>query len=185
MDKLLPTLGIVAVVVVVLALAITGWRRRVRRDAPAGGGYSVPGTLSGALAESDALYVATTKGGESLERLALPGLSFRGKARVGVRPEGVEIAVTGELPAFVPASVLTGVGAATVTIDRVVERDGLLRLGWTTSGGAAADSYFRVVDPAGRAALTAAIQSILPGAAHRDGDDGTDTTDSTDSESEV
>ncbi|ODA90445.1 hypothetical protein ATY41_02115 [Leifsonia xyli subsp. xyli] len=66
---------------------------------------------------------------------------------------------------FIPASAFTGTGQATVTIDRAVERDGLLRVGWTTSGGAVADSYLRVVDPASRGSLTAAIQAILPGQA--------------------
>ena len=63
---------------------------------------------------------------------------------------------------FIPAAVVSGVGTASVAIDRVVERDGLVRLGWTTSGGTAADSYFRVVDPAGRAQLAAAIEQIVP-----------------------
>ncbi|MGO4534243.1 PH-like domain-containing protein [Leifsonia sp. 2MCAF36] len=162
MDKLLPALGILAVVIVVLALAVVGWRRRVQRDSGAGGGYSTPGTLSAPTAEADVLYVATTKAGQHLERLALPGLAFRGAATVSVRPEGVTLAVTGESPVFVPSAVVSGVGAASVAIDRAVERDGLLRLGWTTSGGTAADSYFRVVDPAGRAQLAAAIETIVP-----------------------
>ncbi|MDR6970719.1 hypothetical protein [Leifsonia shinshuensis] len=162
MDKVLPTIGILAVLAIVIGLAVLGWRRRVRRDSPAGGGYSTPGTLSAPVAEVEALYVATTRGGEHLERLALPGLSFRGNATVAVRPEGVSIAVTGEPAVFVPASVLTGVGVASVAIDRAVERDGLVRLGWTTSGGTAADSYFRVVDPAGRAQLIAAVEATVP-----------------------
>jgi hypothetical protein len=177
-DKLLPTLGILAVVVIVLALAIVGWRRRVRRDSGAGGGYSTPGTLSAPLAEAAALYVATTKAGQHLERLALPGLAYRGKATIAVRPEGVAIAVTGETPVFIPAAVVSGVGAASVAIDRAVERDGLLRLGWTTSGGAAADTYFRVVDPAGRAQLAAAIEQIVPDQPEAAASDatGSDTT---------
>lgn len=162
MDKLLPTLAILAVVVIVLALAIVGWRRRVQRDSGSGGGYSTPGTLSAPTAQADALYVATTKAGQHLERLALPGLAFRGAATVTVRPEGVELAVNGESPVFVPAAVVSGIGTASVAIDRAVERDGLLRLGWTTSGGTAADSYFRVVDPAGRAQLATAIEQIVP-----------------------
>ncbi|MGO4300357.1 PH-like domain-containing protein [Leifsonia sp. RAF41] len=162
MDKLLPTLGILAIVIVVLALAIVGWRRRVQRDRASGGGYSTPGTLSAPTAEAEVLYVATTKAGQHLERLALPGLAYRGSATVTVRPEGVALAVTGEPPVFVPAAVVSSIGTASVAIDRAVERDGLLRLGWTTSGGTAADSYFRVVDPAGRAQLAAAIEQIVP-----------------------
>jgi len=167
-DRALLTILIVAVVVIVLALALFGWRRRVRRDAASGGGYSTPGTLGAPTAEADVLYVATTKAGQHLERLALPGLAFRGAATVTVRPEGVELAVTGEPPVFVPSAVVSGVGLASVAIDRAVERDGLLRLGWTTSGGTAADSYFRVVDPAGRAQLAAAIEDIVPRASAPD-----------------
>lgn len=168
MDKVLPTLGILAVVVIVLALAVAGWRRRVQRDRASGGGYTTPGTLSAPTAEADVLYVATTKAGQHLERLALPGLAYRGNGTVIVRPEGVSLAVTGEQGVFIPAAVVSGVGTAGVAIDRAVERDGLLRLGWTTSGGTAADSYFRVVDPAGRAQLIAAIQTIVPGASAPD-----------------
>jgi hypothetical protein len=162
-DKLLPTLGILAVVVLVATLAILGWRRRVRRDAVVGGGYPAPAALT-LTTVVEVLYVATTKGGEHLERLALPGLAFRGTGAVEVAAEGVSVRVGGEQPVFLPASALTGLGAATVAIDRVVERDGLLRLGWITIGGSSVDSYFRVVDPAGRGRLTAAIEGILPAA---------------------
>lgn len=162
MDKLLPTLAIVVVLLVVLLLALWGWRRRVRRDAPAGGGYPAPAQPGAQTAAADVLYVATTKAGEQLERLALPGLTYRGKGTLAVSPDGVSIRVAGEQPVYIPASALTGVGAATFTIDRVVERDGLLRFGWTTSGGIPADSYFRVTDPARRDTVTAAIHDILP-----------------------
>jgi hypothetical protein len=161
-DRVLPTVAIIVVLIVVLLLILMGWRRRVRRDRDAGAGYPEPSGSSTPLAEIGALYVATTKAGEPLERLALPGLAFRGNAAVSVSGDGVRIAVTGEPPVFIIASALTGVGAATVAIDRVVERDGLVRISWLTSGGAAADSYFRVVDPAGRAQLTAAIEQIVP-----------------------
>ncbi|MCI0155677.1 hypothetical protein KNO15_03075 [Leifsonia shinshuensis] len=168
MDKLLPTIGILLVVIVVLVLAIVGWRRRVRRDAPAGGGYPSPDTVSAVTASAEVLYVATTAAGEPLERLALPGLAYRGRGTVEVSGDGVQLRVTGEQPVFIPAGALSGIGASTVAIDRVVERDGLLRLGWTTSGGAAADSYFRVVDPAGRGRLTSAVEDIIPAASTPD-----------------
>ncbi|MBN9632103.1 MAG: hypothetical protein J0I18_16065, partial [Actinobacteria bacterium] len=63
MDKLLPTIGILLVVIVVLALAIVGWRRRVRRDAPAGGGYPAPESVPAVTASAEVLYVATTASG--------------------------------------------------------------------------------------------------------------------------
>ncbi|KRC51197.1 hypothetical protein ASE16_09760 [Leifsonia sp. Root227] len=167
MDKLVPTLVVAAVLVVALLLIVWGWRRRVRRDRPAGGGYAARTDARGEapaqpIATAESFYVATTKGGEHLERLALPGLSFRGKATVSVAADGVTIAVTGEQPVYIPVSAISGLGAATTAIDRVVEKDGLLRLSWTTSGGAAADSFFRVVDPADRAPIVGAVESILP-----------------------
>ncbi len=122
MDKLLPTIGILLVVIVVLALAIVGWRRRVRRDAPAGGGYPAPEAVPAVTASAEVLYVATTAAGEPLERLALPGLSYRGRGTVEVSADGVQLRVTGEQPVFIPAGALTGIGASTVAIDRVVER---------------------------------------------------------------
>lgn len=161
MDRLLPTVVTVVVLLVLVLLAVWGWRRRVRRDAPAGGGYPLPETSAAPGVVADVLYVATTKAGEQLERLALPGLSFRGTAALSVASDGVTIRVAGEEPVFVPAGALTDVGAASYTIDRAVERDGLLRLGWTTSGGAPADSYFRVTDPAGPGPVSAAIQDII------------------------
>jgi hypothetical protein len=164
-DKLLPTLVIVAVLAVLVLLAVLGWRRRVRRDRSSGGGYPLPERPAAATVTADVLYVATTRAGDQLERLALPGLAFRGKGSLAAAPDGVTVRVAGEQPVFLPATALSSVGTATYAIDRAVERDGLLRLGWTTSGGTAADSYFRVVDPAGAAPVTAAIQDIIPAAA--------------------
>ncbi|AGW41278.1 hypothetical protein O159_11930 [Leifsonia xyli subsp. cynodontis DSM 46306] len=165
MDKLLPVLGTLAVVALAFALALAGWRRRVRRDALAGGGYPAPETPAASAATADVLYVATTRAGEHLERLALPGLAYRGKGTVDVSSDGLCLVVAGEQPVFIPASALTGTGPASVAIDRAVEPGGLLRVGWTTSGGVPSDSYFRVVDPALRGSLTVAIDRILPGSA--------------------
>ncbi len=164
MDRALPTIAIVAVLLVVLLLILMGWRRRVRRDADAGAGHTPPATRTEPVASVAVLYVATTKAGEPLERLALPGLAFRGRAVVDVFAEGVTLSITGEDPVHIPVGALDGVGAATFTIDRVVERDGLVRLSWTTSGRVAADSYLRVIDPADREPLLAALGTILAAA---------------------
>ena len=163
MDKFLPTVVIVVVLVLVYLLMLWGWRRRKKRDSSAGAGYELPAGGGGSiLAQAETFYVATTRSGEPLERLAIPGLSFRGRAHVAVDDAGVTLAITGEDPVFITAAALSGIGAATVTIDRVVERGGLLRLSWTTQGGVAADSYLRVIDPAERASVLEAVESLLP-----------------------
>jgi hypothetical protein len=162
MDKLVPTIAVIAVLVLVLALMLWGWRRRSRRDATAGGGYDVPDHADTALAEAETLYVATTRGGNHLERLALPSLKFRGRAHMTVAPSGVTVTIHGEPPVFIRSAALVGIGTANTAIDRVVEKDGLLKLSWTTSAGVAADSFFRVIDPSDRAPLIGSIESLLP-----------------------
>ncbi|MFF1572155.1 hypothetical protein ACFVWR_05365 [Leifsonia sp. NPDC058292] len=162
MDKVLPTIVVVVVLVLALGAMYWGWRRRGRRDASAGGGYPVPAGQAAPLAEAETFYVASTKAGNHLERLALPGLKFRGRARLTISRDGVTIAIHGEEPVFVAGNAISAIGAATTAIDRAVEKDGLLRLSWTTTGGVAADSFLRVVDPADRAPVIGAIESLLP-----------------------
>lgn len=162
MAKALPTLIILIVLALVALLMFRGWRLRTRRDRPAGGGYPRPRGLGATRAKAGGFYVATTKSGQSLERLSLPGLRFRGRGALLASANGVLITVRGEDPVYIPSSALTGVGSARVTIDRVVERDGLMRLSWRTSGGVGADSYFRVEDPADRIPVMAAVEALVP-----------------------
>lgn len=134
--------ALVGVLVVGLAawLMWRSWRRRSRRDASVGA-YAVPGGLGAPTVEAEALYVATTPAGSPLERLALPGLAFRGAARVEVHPEGVLLRIVGEQPSFVPASALVGAGTASYAIDRGVEPEGLVAITWvpgSSASGAAA-----------------------------------------------
>ena len=136
-----------------------------KRDAGLGAGYDVPADASVATRDTDTLYVATTPHDKPLERLVLPNLGFRGTATVSVAPDGVTLAITGADLVFIRASALLGIGLATWAIDRVVETDGLVWIAWTTSGGAAVDSYIRVIDPAERTSLIGAVNDILPASA--------------------
>ena len=127
------------------------WRARKRRDA----GYAPAAReLAGdVIAEfSHVGYVSTTPAGAPFERVAVPGLTFKGWADVTVRRDGVEIAVQGERPVVIPATQLTGAGAASGRIGKVVERDGLALVSWRGVGGSQGDrdleSSFRFSTPA-------------------------------------
>jgi hypothetical protein len=109
------------------------WRRRSRRDA-AIGSYPVPTGLGEPSVDAEVLYVATTPAGRPLERLALPGLGFRGAGHVAIHPEGVLLRIAGEQPTFVPAPQLVGAGTASYAIDRGVEPDGLVAITWVPRG---------------------------------------------------
>lgn len=151
----------VAAVLALIAVLAWAWWRRSRRDAglvaPAGdapAGAAIRATFP-------ALYVATTRDGEPLERLAIKGLGFRSKADVTVTDAGVALDLTGQPRVFLPTDRIAGVAQATVAIDRVVERDGLVRLSWRPDDVTVVDSYLRPQDASARA-LADAVAGILP-----------------------
>lgn len=160
MDKLVPGLIIVAIVVLVFAVMWRSWRRRASTDAA----HGVDGIPEGYASDQDFAiqYVATTKADQPLERLALPGLGFRGYARLSVAAVGASITVTGEDAVFLPAPSLRGIDTAHVTIDRAVEPGGLVRISWTLPDGIPCDSYVRFIDPSDQRPALDALQRVIP-----------------------
>ncbi len=152
----------VAVALALLALGVWAWRRRMRRDSglAAPVGEAPAGTPVRAV--FPALYVATTRHGEPLERLAVKGLAFRSRADVTVTDAGVAIDLTGQPRVFLAADRILDVAQSTVAIDRVVERDGLTRLDWRADDGTVVDSYFRPQDASARALADAVSGILLP-----------------------
>lgn len=150
-------LGVAVVILGVLAVA---WWLRFRRDR----GMMPPSAPLPAdarvLGEFPALYVATTRPGEPLERLAIRGLAYRSRAVVTVTDAGIAVALTGQPDIAIAAADIDDVAQATVAIDRVVEPDGLTRVRWRIDPATPVDSYFRPQDHSARA-LTEAIRSIL------------------------
>jgi hypothetical protein len=161
MDRTLPAVITGLVVIALFALMWRSWRARRRRDSGLAAGYPAPAAESVALVTVSCFYVATTPRDRPLERLAISGLGFRARAQIAVTDAGVWLSPRGESPVFLPAASLELLAPATVAIDRVVEKDGLLRLGWRLSDSdLPVDSYFRIVDSADRRELSAAIRSI-------------------------
>jgi hypothetical protein len=158
MDKLAPTVVIGIVFVGILVLMVLSWRRRSRRDA--GIAPRPVAELGAELAAADGFYVATTAHEKPLERLVPAGLGFRGRARLTVFGGAVSIAVDGSDAVLIPAADIVATAPATWTIDRVVERDGLLLIAWTAGDGSTADSYVRIVDADERERLMDAIRQI-------------------------
>jgi len=158
-------LVMIAVAVGLLALGAFAWRRRSRRDA----GITAPfGDLPDAAAVqtvSTGFYVATTRHGEPLERLAIRGLGFRSRVDVTVTDRGVALDLVGQPRMFVATERIASVGLATTAIDRVVEPGGLVRLAWrarrTDGTTETVDSYLRPQDESAQV-LAAAITAILP-----------------------
>jgi hypothetical protein len=147
---------------VLLLLMVVGWRARQKRQSSIALPDAVPAALGTIFGIFDGLYVATTVAGEPLNRIAVNGLGFRSKVSVTVAESGIVLALRGTPDIFVPVAVLRDVTRATWTIDRVVERDGLVLIAWTlgqTPTETRVDSYLRLDEPQ---PLLDAINSIFP-----------------------
>lgn len=141
----------IAAAVAILAALALGWRLRTRRDRGLRAPFGEPPVGAVAAHWFPALYVATTRHDEPLERLAIKGLAFRAKAELIVADSGLVIDLAGQPRIHVPAERIASVGQSTVAIDRVVEKDGLVRVTWRIDDATLVDSYFRPQDASARA----------------------------------
>jgi hypothetical protein len=154
-----------AILLLALLGMFLGWRARRRRQSSLPAPLTVPADLGAALFSVETLYAATTLAGEPLNRVAVRGLGFRGRATVTVVPTGVILGIAGTAEIFIPSSAIRAVERATWTIDRVVEAGGLVCIAWTLGAGTDeardVDSYFRVTESTDPVPLIRAIQGVL------------------------
>lgn len=104
----------------------------------------------------EAYYVSTVFAKTALTRVWAHGLGGRGKAYLAISPEGVSISRLGEIGFLIPSNSLSGLTRASATIDKAVERDGLLVLIWKLGEDELA-THLRIVDPAKRRAIESLI----------------------------
>ena len=164
MDRALPTILIVMLVVVAAALMLVGWRARRRRQSGVAAPLDPPAELGPATVDVEGWYVATTPVDEPLERIAVHGLGFRARARVTVHPEGIVLDRRGSDAVHLPTADLRTAGRATWAIDRVVEPEGLIVIGWML-GSSPVETYLRFPDRTDAERLLAAVTELLPGSA--------------------
>lgn len=155
-------LVIVLVAVALLGVLAWAWWRRSRRDAALVAPVGEAPADAAVRSIFPTLYVATTRHGEPLERLAIRGLGFRSRSDVTVTDAGVALDLTGQPRIWIGVPRIVEVAQATVTIDRVVERDGLVRLSWRLDDGTVVDSYLRPQDASARALADAVSGILLP-----------------------
>jgi hypothetical protein len=78
----------------------------------------------------DCLYVATVYANNPLERIWAYGLAGRGRAQVGSASGYLVINRTGERDLAIPLSSIERLGRGGATIDRGVEKSGLVQIQW-------------------------------------------------------
>jgi hypothetical protein len=161
MDRSLFVVLTIAFVVLVIGLMVLGWMARRRRQAGLGRPAEAPAELGAILLETPMLYVGSTYAADPLNRVTTGGLGFRAKAALIVAETGVVLGIPGQQDTFIPRAALVGVGRGTWTIDRVVERDGLLVISWLL-GDSTLDSYARLTGTASMQEVVGAIQNLIP-----------------------
>ena len=145
MDRELATVIIGAVFLLAMFGMIMGWRARSRKQADFAVLETVPADLGDIVAVGNGLYVATTLSDQPLERVSVRGLGFRSRVTVTVAREGVVVALTGQEPVFIAKHALRRAQHGTWTIDKAVEKGGLLVITWML-GDHEVDSYLRLDD---------------------------------------
>lgn len=159
-ERVVPAAAVIGLLLLLLVLMYLGFRARQRRQSGIPHPLEVPTDTGARLIELDVLYVASTVLDQPLERIAVQGLGFRARASVAVFDRGVALGIAGEPDAWLPASDIAQVDRSTFVIDRVVERNGLVRITWRL-GGDPIDSYLRVTNGPDQTALITAIRSIV------------------------
>ena len=164
------------VVAAIIALSFWGmyrsWKRRSKTSQATGPSASTAVEATVSPAESSifsVFYVATTPTEVPLQRLNLPGLGFRAKAKIQILSDVIEIAPAGEVPTRIAAASFLGIRSARVAIDRVVEKDGLTAIDWVATNTVTHErslvtSYFRIPNIRLREGFEANLEAF--GAAH-------------------
>ncbi len=127
----------------ILLLMLWAWRRRLTRDSALAAPLGVPEHAE-VQARHEVLYVSTTKHDQPLERLTVAPLAYRARGELAVTDRGVALCLDGAPTVFLAKNRLKDVGRATVTIDRVVEPGGLVKLVWDVADAHPVDSYLRL-----------------------------------------
>lgn len=150
----------IGVALLILLAMFFAWRRRLRRDSAHIAPIGVPEHAE-VLSRHEILYVSTTRHEQPLERLAITPLAYRARGEIAVTDRGAALCLDGSPTVFLASSVLVSVDRATVTIDRVVEPGGLVRVAWKTQVDTTVDSYLRVTTGDAQK-LISELQRLIP-----------------------
>ncbi|WP_101649967.1 hypothetical protein [Brevibacterium ihuae] len=161
MDRLIPALIVVGVIVALFALVAWGWTARRRAQtaqfpAPARPVEGMP--VRGEPVAG--MYVATTLADQPLERVAAHGLGLRTSAFLAIADDGVIIDRDGVDDLLIPVHDISGVSTASGMIGKFVEKDGLIVISWRL-GDTAVDTGFRTRAAADRTPTIDHIRQLI------------------------
>lgn len=160
MDKAVGTVVVLTLIVAALTLMALSWQRRQRRDI-ALGMASTGGDRGMSIFSLTCFYVATTPASNPLERLGIPGLAFRARARISIESSCIVIEPRGEIATVISLAQIQNVREASVAIDRSAGLNSLTALDWTASNGEELTSFLRIPRRTDRQLFIAGLTQLL------------------------
>lgn len=139
--ELIGTAMILLVFLVVWRVYVSVQRRKVQQQSQ----LQKPKPSIGGVELGDVFYASTVFGDSQLNRVWAHGMGGRGKAKLFIDPQGISLERVGEPSIFIPKEDFLAMGRVSATIDKGVEKNGLLALTWTL-GGTAVVTNLRVVN---------------------------------------
>lgn len=118
-----------------------------------------PKPSAGGVDFGPVFYASTVFANSPLTRVWAHGLGGRGKANLFLSHDGISIERVGEPSILIPNDDLQAMTRESATIDKGVERDGLLALVWEL-GGQKLITNLRIVDPSRRGIIESEITNL-------------------------
>ena len=145
MDRIVLTVGFLALWVVLVLLMWKGWRGRARRQQDAIGELPVvPAELGERLIEpSTGLYVGSTLAPSWQDRVAVGDLGFRASSELSRYRTGVLLERHGASPIWIPEESIRAIRTERGLAGKVMTKDGVLVIRWQLPSGTEVDTGFR------------------------------------------
>lgn len=143
--ELIGTIAILLVFLVVWRVYVSVQKRKKLQQSQ----LQKPKPSIGGVELGDVFYASTVFGDSQLNRVWAHGLGGRGKAKLFIDPAGISLERTGEPSILIPKEDLVAMSRVSATIDKGVERNGLLALTWKL-GETVLVTNLRVVNPKNR-----------------------------------
>lgn len=105
-------------------------------------------------------YVSTVFTEKPLDRVWAHGLGIRGNAQIAFAESGIGISRTGESGFWIPKEALSSFNLQSATIDKGVEKDGLIAINWRL-GSRAVTSVLRVTVEQSRRQVIFELEKLI------------------------
>jgi len=148
-----------ALILMVFVIAWRVYRSVQRRKLEQQKNLTAPKSSQGGVDYGDVFYASTVLSESPLTRIWAYGLGGRGKAKLFLSESGISLERVGEPSLLIPKSDLRQVTRSSATIDKGVERGGLLSLVWKL-GDTELITNLRVVSPQRRNEIEEAIEKV-------------------------